>query len=67
MARGETGKSGGAKKIGRNLDKCKKYRLANKRELSHINRIKKHRKTYKDDSPMVIHALEKYTELLKRV
>ena len=59
-------KSGGARKIGRNMEKCKKYRMLKKYEWSHINRIKKHRKTYKDNSPMVIHALEKYTQLLKR-
>jgi len=67
MGRSQTGKSGGARKIGRNMEKCKRYRMAGKHELGHIFRIKKHQKTYKDNSPMVINALGKYQELLKRV
>ena len=36
------------------------YRMLHKYERSHIRRIEKHMKRYKDNSPMVQKALEKY-------
>ena len=36
------------------------YRMLHKHERSHIRRIEKHIKVYKDNSPMVKKALEKY-------
>lgn len=36
------------------------YRMLHKYELSHIRKIEKHMKKYKDNSPMVKKALEKY-------
>jgi len=58
-------KSGGARKVGRNREKCAKYRLMNKHEWSHINRIKKHMKKYKDTSSMIFGALERWKKRLK--
>jgi len=57
-------KSGGARKHGRNKDKGEKYRMLHKKEKSHIRRLEKHMKRYKDSSPMVRKALEKYEKLL---
>lgn len=56
-------KSGGARKHGRGKDKGAKYRALKKHEKSHIKRIEKHMKTYKDTSPMPRIALEKYQNL----
>ena len=36
------------------------YRMLHRHERSHIRRIEKHMKKYKDNSPMVKSALEKY-------
>ena len=51
-------------KHGRNKKKCEKYRLLKKRERSHLRRLQKHQKLYKDFSPMVLVALKKYQALL---
>lgn len=59
-------KSGGARKVGRGMESGKRYRMAKRRERSHIRRIKRHQEVYKDTSPMVLAALKKYTQLLKR-
>lgn len=58
-------KSGGARKHGRDKAKGDKYRTMKKREKSHIRRIEKHMKTYKDNSSMVLKALKKYQEMVK--
>ena len=42
------------------------YRFLKKHERSHIDRILKHMKVYKDNSPMAKNALEKYQSLVKR-
>lgn len=44
--------------------KYEAYRLLRKHERSHIERILKHMKKYKDNSPMVEKALKKYRELI---
>ena len=36
------------------------YRMLHKHERSHIRRIEKHMKKYKDNSPMVKEALKRY-------
>lgn len=59
-------KSGGARKIGRNIAKGTKYRTLKKYERSHVRRIEKHIKKYKDTSPMPRLALEKYEALLHK-
>jgi len=56
-------KSGGDRKHGRNKIKCGIYRMLHKRERSHIERIVKHMRKYKDDSPMAKEALERYRQL----
>lgn len=58
-------KKGGARKYGRCKDKCAVYRMLRKRERSHIRRIEKHMKKYKDKSKMAINALAKYREAIK--
>ena len=40
------------------------YRMLHKHERSHIRRIEKHIKIYKDNSPMVKKALEKYRGMI---
>jgi len=58
-------KKGGERKYGRNKKKCELYRFLHKHERSHVRRILKHMKIYKDDSPMAKNALEKYQSLTK--
>jgi hypothetical protein len=53
-------KSGGERKYGRNKIKCGIYRMLHKKERSHVRRIEKHMKRYKDNSPMVVEALDRY-------
>jgi len=66
MAHGVTQKkSGGARKYGRCKDKCAMYRMLHKHERSHVRRIEKHIKKYKDKSKMAINALAKYREAMK--
>lgn len=55
---------GGSKKHGRGKKKCETYLRLNKREKSHIRRIERHMKKYKDDSLMAKRALEKYRKAL---
>ncbi len=54
----------GAKKYGRGKKKCETYLRLRKREKSHIRRIERHMKKYKDDSLMAKRALEKYRKAL---
>lgn len=42
------------------------YRFLKKHERSHVERILKHMKVHKDNSPMATNALEKYQSLIKR-
>jgi len=42
------------------------YRMLHKHERSHIRRIEKHMKRYKDNSPMVREALERYRAQIVR-
>lgn len=53
-------KSGGDRKHGRNKIKCGVYRMLRKKERSHVRRIERHMRIYKDDSPMVVEALDRY-------
>jgi hypothetical protein len=39
MAKQQKGKSGGMRKIGRNLEKCKMYRAMHKREMNKVRRV----------------------------
>ena len=48
------------RKYGRNLKKCARYKLEGKHEKSHLRRILKHMKKYKDSSPFVLEALSRY-------
>lgn len=48
------------RKHGRNKVKCAEYRRLRKHEKSHVKRILKHMERYKDNSPMVLEALERY-------
>lgn len=57
-------KSGGDRKHGRNKIKCGVYRMLHKRERSHVRRIERHMERYKDNSPMVTKALERYRQLI---
>jgi len=57
-------KKGGERKYGRALAKCKLYRMLRKRERSHVRRLEKHIKLYKDTSPMAQGALERYRALI---
>jgi len=57
-------KSGGARKHGRDKDKGAKYRALKKHEKSHVKRIEKHVKIYKDNSSMPRIALKKYRDLI---
>ena len=50
---------------GRNASKCAMYRTLRKCERSHVRRIEKHIKKYKDKSKMAINALAKYREAIK--
>jgi hypothetical protein len=50
---------------GRNKQKCDMYRTLRKHERSHVQRIEKHIKKYKDKSKMAINALVKYREAIK--
>jgi len=59
-------KKGGARKYGRNEEKCAIYRMLHKRERSHVRRIEKHMKRYKDNSLMVVKALERYRQLITK-
>ena len=56
-------KSGGARKIGRNLVKCQIYRSQKKREKSHIITITKHINHHPNDR-QAKKALVRYEELL---
>lgn len=51
--------------VGRNKSKCSMYRTLRKHERSHVRRIEKHMKKYKDKSRMAIQALNKYREATK--
>ena len=53
MAHGVTQKkSGGARKYGRNKNKCAMYRMLHKHERSHVGRIEKHiKKIVKESFP----------------
>ena len=57
-------KSGGDRKHGRCKIKCGVYRMLRKRERSHVRRIEKHMRVYKDDSDMAREALERYRSLI---
>jgi len=59
-----TKKSGGTKKHGRNAEKCKKYKAAQKREKSHINKIRKHLRGHPEDK-QARGALEAWEARLK--
>jgi hypothetical protein len=50
---------------GRNKQKCDIYRTLRKHERSHVERIEKHIRIYKDKSKMAINALAKYREAIK--
>ncbi len=50
MGKQEKRKSGGARKIGRALTKCKMYLNARKHEKAHIKKIKKHLKRFTTDN-----------------
>lgn len=63
MERNRQRKRGGARKIGRSKAKCGIYRTLCKRERSHIRRIEKHMKRYKDNSSTAKNALQKYRDL----
>ena len=63
MAKSKRRKNG-TKKYGRNKAKCEKYRRQKRHERSHVKRILRHIKKYKDSSPMAKNALEKYQKLL---
>ena len=65
MANTQGRKSGGDRKHDRNKKKCDVYRRMGKHEISHIRRITKHIKKYKDSSRMAKEALKKYKDLLK--
>jgi len=58
-------KKGGERKCGRNKNKCAVYRMLHKRERSHVRRIEKHMKKYKDKSKMAVNALAKYRAAIK--
>jgi len=57
-------KSGGTKKHGRNSTKCAKYATAQKREKSHINKIRKHLRDHPEDE-QAREALEAWEARLK--
>lgn len=50
---------------GRNKNKCSMYRMLRKHERSHVERIERHMKKYKDKSKMAINALAKYRAAIK--
>jgi len=45
--------------------KYERYKILKKYERGHIERIERHMKRYKDNSPMVVNALEKYRVMLR--
>jgi len=59
-------KKGGERKYGRALVKCGVYRMLRKRERSHVRRLERHIRVYKDTSPMAQEALERYRALIVR-
>ena len=59
-------KKGGERKYGRAVSKCKIYRMLHKRERSHLRRLAKHQKVYKDFSPMVLNAIERYQKAITK-
>ena len=59
-------KKGGERKYGRALAKCKLYRMLRKHERSHVRRLERHIRRYKDTSPMAQEALERYRALIVR-
>ena len=58
-------KSGGSRKIGRNKDKCAKYRLNQRREKNKISKWKKLIKNLPADNKMVIQLKNKIRALEK--
>ncbi len=58
-------KSGGSGKIGRNKDKCAKYRLNQRREKNKISKWKKLIKNLPADNKMVIQLKNKIRALEK--
>ena len=57
-------KKGGERKYGRAKTKCGIYRMLRKRERSHVRRLERHIKLYKDTSPMAQDALKRYRALI---
>lgn len=62
MPRGKA--SSGTRKYGRNKDKCAKYRAAQRREKSHISRIRKHIGCHPHDK-QAVNALKAWEGRLK--
>jgi len=56
--------SGGTKKYGRNQTKCQKYRTAQKREKSHVARIRSHITDHPNDK-QAVNALKVWEGRLK--
>lgn len=54
------------RKHGRNEKKCEAYRFAKKHEKSHVRRLERHIRVYKDGSAMARNALEKYQRMLRK-
>lgn len=59
-------KKGGERKYGRAQAKCAVYRMLRKHERSHVRRLERHIRLYKDSSPMAQGALERYRALIVR-
>lgn len=59
-------KKGGERKYGRAKTKCALYTMLRKRERSHVRRLERHIRVYKDTSPMAQDALERYRALIVR-
>jgi len=59
-------KKGGDRKHGRAKIKCGVYTMLRKHERSHVRRLEKHIRLYKDTSPMAQEALERYRALIVR-
>lgn len=57
-------KKGGERKYGRAKTKCGLYRMLRKHERSHVSRLERHIRLYKDSSPMAQEALERYRALI---
>lgn len=53
-------------KQGRAVSKCKMYKLLRKHERSHLRRLAKHQQVYKDFSPIVLSAIERYQRAMTR-